>query len=113
MQEDGNHHPVSRPAVEISQNLSIEDEGQSLHIEISPFDGGRVKEHQEDPGDGEDDEEKAGDSAEAEGIGESKAMALHLRGKDMKEKIVVHHHGSLQVGIRYSGSEDGSPDRRL
>ncbi len=98
--------------MEISQNLSIEDEGQSLHVEISPFDGGRIEEHQEDTGNGENDEEKAGDSAEAEGIGESKAMALHLRGKDMEEEVVIHHHGSLQVRIRYSGSEDGSPDRR-
>ena len=69
--------------------------------------------HQEDTGDGEDDEEKAGDSAEAEGIGESKAMALHLRGKDMKEEVVIHYHRSLQVRIRYPGSENGSPDRRL
>ena len=69
--------------------------------------------HQEDTRDGENDEEKAGDSAEAEGIGELKAMVLHFRRKDMKEEVVIHHHGSLQVRIRYSGSEDGSPDHRL
>jgi hypothetical protein len=69
--------------------------------------------HQEDTGDGEDDEEKAGNSAEAERIGESKTMALHLRGKDMEEEVVIHHHGSLQVRIRYSGSEDGSPESRF
>jgi hypothetical protein len=40
-------------------------------------------------------------------------MALHLRGKDMEEEVVIHNHGSLQVRIRYSGSEDGSPDCRL
>jgi hypothetical protein len=69
--------------------------------------------HQEDTGDGEDDEEKARNSSETEGIGESKAMALHLRGKDMKEEVVIDYHGSLQVRIRYPSSENGSPDRRL
>ena len=52
---------------------------RALHIEVGPFDRRRIMKHQEDTGDGENDEEKAGDSAEAEGIGESKAMALHLR----------------------------------
>jgi len=69
--------------------------------------------HQEDTGDGEDDEEKARNSSETEGIGESKAMALHLRGKDMKEEVVIDYHGSFQIGIRYSGSENGSPKSRI
>jgi hypothetical protein len=113
VQEDRYYHPMRSPSMEVSQDLSIEDQGQSLHIEICPFDGGCVEEHQKDTRDGENDEEEAGDSAEAEGIGEPKAMALHLRGKDMEEEVMKHHHGSLQIRIRYSGSEDGSPDCRL
>ena len=69
--------------------------------------------HQQDTGDGEDDEEKARNSSETEGIGESKTMALHLRGKDMEEEVVIDHHGAFQIGIRYSGSEDGSPNGRI
>ena len=69
--------------------------------------------HQQDTRDGEDDEEKAGDSAEAEGIGELKAMALQLRRKDMEEEVVIHYHGSLQVRIRYSGSENRFPKSRI
>ncbi len=99
--------------MQVSQDLAVENEGETLHIEIGPFDRGGIMKHQENTGDGEDDEEKAGNSSEAEGIGESKAMALHLCGKDMKEEVVIDYHGSLQVRIRYPGSENGSPDRRL
>ena len=69
--------------------------------------------HQEDTGDGEDDEEKAGYSSEAEGIGESETMAFHLRREDMKEKVVKHQQGPFQVGIRYSSSENGFPNCRI
>ena len=69
--------------------------------------------HQKDARNSKDDKKEAGNTSQTEGIGESKAMALHLRGKDMEEEVVIHHHGSLQVRIWYSGSEDGSPDRRL
>jgi hypothetical protein len=51
--------------------------------------------HQEDTGDGEDDEEKAGDSSEAEGIGELKTMAFHLGREDMEEEVVKDDHRSF------------------
>ena len=66
--------------------------------------------HQEDSSDGEDDEEKARNASEAEGIGELEAMAFHLRREDMKEEVMVHHHGAFQIRIRYPRSEDGSPN---
>ena len=69
--------------------------------------------HQEDSSDGEDDEEKARNASEAEGIGELEAMAFHLRREDMEEEVVVHHHGSFQIGIRYPGPENGSPNGRI
>jgi len=37
-------------------------------------------------------------------------MAFHLRREDMKEEVVVHHHGAFQIGIRYARSEDGAPN---
>jgi hypothetical protein len=70
-------------------------------------------EHQENPGDGEDNEEETGDPTEAKGIGDSKTMTLHLHREDMEEEIVIHHHGSFQLRIRYTGPEDGAPYRRL
>jgi hypothetical protein len=48
--------------------------------------------HQKDTSDGEDDEEKAGDSSEAEGIGELKTMAFHLSREDMEEEVVKDDH---------------------
>ena len=66
--------------------------------------------HQEDTRDGENDEEKAGDSAEAEGIGELKAMALHLHREDVEEEVIVDQHGPFEVGIGQSRSEDRPPD---
>ena len=84
-----------------------------MHIEISPFDGRGIMEHQENASDGEDDEEKAGDPPQTESVGESESVTFHLHREDMEEKIVVHHHGSFQLRIRYSGSEDGAPYCRL
>jgi hypothetical protein len=52
-------------------------------------------EHQEDPGDGENDEEEARDSSETEGIGESKSMAFHLGWEDMEKEVVIDKHGSF------------------
>jgi hypothetical protein len=69
--------------------------------------------HQENTSDGEDDEEKAGNSSETEGIGESKTMAFHLRWKDVEEEVVIHYHGSFQIGIRYSSSKNGFPNCRI
>jgi len=45
--------------------------------------------HQENTGDGEDDEEQARNSSETEGIGESKTMAFHLGWEDMEEEVVI------------------------
>lgn len=84
-----------------------------MHIKVSSFDGGGVEKHQEDAGHREDDEEKAGDPAEAEGIGESEAMALYLCRKDMEEKVVKDQHRSLQIGIWNSCSKDGTPNCRF
>ena len=69
--------------------------------------------HEKNTGDGEDDEEEAGDSSQTEGIGESKTMAFHLRWEDMEEKIVKDYHGSFQIGIRNSGSKDRTPHYRV
>jgi hypothetical protein len=70
-------------------------------------------EHQEDPCDGEDDEKKAGNASQTERIGEPNAMPFDFCGKDMKEEVVIDEHGSLQIGVRYSGSEDRMPYRRI
>ena len=99
--------------MKISQDFSIEYESESLHIKIGPFNGRSIEKHQEDAGHGEDDEEEAGDSSEAEGVGEPEAMALHLCREEMEEKVVEDQHRSFQIGIRHSGSEDRSPDRRV
>jgi len=65
--------------------------------------------HQKNTGDGEDDEEETRDPSQAERISESKTMAFHLGREDMEKKVVIHHHGSFQIGIRHSSSEDRSP----
>jgi hypothetical protein len=101
---------MSGPSVKIPQDLSIEHKSQRLHVEVGPFDGRGIEEHEKNACHGEDDEEKARDSTKAKGIGESKAMTLHFGGKDMEEEVVVHDHRSFEVGIRYSGPEDGLPD---
>jgi hypothetical protein len=45
MQEDRDDHPMGSPTMQISQNFAIENQGQGLHIEVSPFNGGRIMEH--------------------------------------------------------------------
>ena len=69
--------------------------------------------HQEYASDRKNDEEEKGDSSQTEGIRETEAMALHLRWEDVEEKVVEHEHGSFQIGIGYSGSEDRTPHRRI
>jgi hypothetical protein len=66
-------------------------------------------EHQEYARDRKNDEEEKGDSSQAERISESKAMAFDLCREDVEKEVVVDQHGSFQIGIRYSSSEDGSP----
>ncbi len=109
VKKDGYHHPMGRPPMEVSQDLTIEDECQRLHIKIGSFNRRCIVEHKEDSGDGEDDEEEAGDPTEAKSIGESKTMPFYLGGKDMQKEIVVDEHGPFQIGIGYSGPEDRAP----
>jgi hypothetical protein len=52
-------------------------------------------EHQEYAGDRKNDEEEEGNSSQAEGIGEPKAVAFDFCGKDMKEEVVIDEHGPL------------------
>ena len=70
-------------------------------------------EHQEDACDRQNDEEETRNSPQAEGIGESEAMALDLSRENMEEEVVVDQHGPLQIRIRYPGPEDGAPHYRL
>ena len=65
--------------------------------------------HQKDARNSKYDKKEAGNASQTEGIGESKAMALHLRWEDVEEKVVEHQHRSLQIRIRYSSSENGPP----
>ena len=69
--------------------------------------------HQKDARNSKDDKKEAGNTSQTEGIGESKAMALHLRWEDVEEKVVEHQHGSFQLRIRYSGSKNRSPGFRI
>ncbi len=68
--------------------------------------------HQEYARDRKNDEEKKGDSSQTECIRKTEAVTFYLRREDMKEEVVIDEHGSLQIGVRYSGSEDRTPDRR-
>jgi hypothetical protein len=65
--------------------------------------------HQEDASDRKNDEEEKRDPPETKSITEAKAMGFHLHGKDMKEEVVKHQHGSFQIRIWYSSSENGPP----
>ncbi len=48
VQENGYHHSVGCPAVEVPQNLAIVNECKGLHVEICPFNGGGIVKHQQD-----------------------------------------------------------------
>ena len=69
--------------------------------------------HQKDTRNREDDEEQTGDSAQAERVRESKAVAFYLRREDMEEEVVIDEHGTLQIRIGDSGSENGTPYGRI
>jgi hypothetical protein len=69
--------------------------------------------HEENTGDGEDDEKKAGDSSKAECITEIEAVPLYLRREEMEEEVVANQQGSFQIRIRYSGPENGTPYSRI
>jgi hypothetical protein len=65
--------------------------------------------HQEYASDRKNDEEEKGDSSQAECIRETEAVTFYLRREDMEEEVVIHHHRSFQIRIRYSSSENGAP----
>jgi hypothetical protein len=69
--------------------------------------------HQEDTGDGKNDEEETGDPSEAKCIREADAVTLYLGREEMEEKVVIDQQGTLQVGVRHSGSENRSPQCRI
>ena len=92
MQKGEHHHSVRSPSVQVPQDLAIEDKGKGLHIEVGSFGRRRVMEHEEDAGDRQDDEEKAGNSTETERVGKSYTMSFHLHRKDVKEKVMIHEH---------------------
>jgi hypothetical protein len=69
--------------------------------------------HEEDASDCKNDEEEAGDSSQAKCIREVEAVTLYLGREDMEKKVVIDQQGTLQVGIRHSGSEDRAPHRRI
>jgi hypothetical protein len=69
--------------------------------------------HEEDASDCKNDEEEAGDSSQAKRIREAEAVTLYLGWEDMEEKVVIDQQGTLQVGIRNSGSENRAPHRRM
>jgi len=98
--------------MQISQNLAIENESQSLHIEVCPFNRRRIMKHQEYASDRENDEEQTGDPSQAECIRETEAVTFYLGREDMEEKVVIDQQGAFQVRIRYSSSEDRTPHRR-
>ena len=52
-------------------------------------------EHQQDPGDCEDDEEEARNPSQTEGIGEVETVAFHLHREDVKKEILIHDHGTF------------------
>jgi hypothetical protein len=96
--------------MQVSQDFAIGNEGQRLHVEVSPLNGRRIMKHQEDAGNGKNNEEETGNSSQAEGIRELQSMPFDLCRKNMKKEIVVDHHRPFQIGIRYPGSEDRAPN---
>ncbi len=69
--------------------------------------------HQEDASDSQNEKEKTGDSSKTECIGESETMAFHFHREDVKEEVMIHQHGSFEIRIGYSGSENGMPHGRI
>ena len=99
--------------MQISQNFAVENKRQCLHIEVGPFNGGCIMKHQQDTRDRENDEKEAGNSSQAECVGEAEAVALYLGREDVEEKVIIDQQGPLQVGIRHSRSEDRAPHCRV
>ncbi len=99
--------------MQISQNLAVENQSQSLHIKVGPLNGRRIVKHQKDASDRKDDEEEAGDSSQTECIREAEAVTLYLSREDMQKKVIIDQQGTLQVGIGHTGSEDRAPHCRI
>jgi len=113
VQKDCHDHRMCSPSMKVSQDLAVVHESEGLNVEVGPFDGRSIMKHQENTCYRQTDKEKAGNASQAECVRELKAMAFHLHGKDMKEKIVKHQHGPLQFRVGNAGSKDGSPNRRI
>ncbi len=97
--------------MQISQNLAIEDKGQSLHIEVCPLNRRRIMKHQEYTGDRKNNEKETRDPPQAERIRETEAVTFYLRREDVEEKVIIDQKGTFQIGIRHSSSEDRTPHR--
>src|SRR6266540_2884503 len=87
---------------------------------ILPQPGRRpVEEHQEDAGDGEQDEQEEREPAEAERVGQLQPVPLHLDGVQVVQHVVHHRQrpvpGRVAVAgpVDRAGPEDRPPDLRV
>src|SRR6266542_2089481 len=113
VQEHREDHQVGGPSVHISHELAEEHRGrQRLHVVVGELltQAGRwpVEEHQEDAGDGEQDEQEEGQPAQAERVGQLEAVPLHLHRVQVVQHVVHHGQGAVARGVAVAGAIDGA-----
>ena len=114
VQEDREHHEVRGPSVHISHERSERDRGlEVLHVRVGVGDRRPVEEHQEDAGDGQQDEQEERQAAEAQRVGDLHRVPLHLHRVKVVQHVVHDHVGTVTgaVGVALAEDRAGPEDR--
>ena len=106
MQPDRNDHQVRAPAVDFTHNT----EGDLLlhvhDIAVGIFNRRMVLEHQEDPGNGQDQKNKKGKPAHAPGVFDFDRVFRQARRVKVQKNAVEHNHRTLAFGLGDTRAED-------
>ena len=105
----GQHHQMGGPAVHVAHQQT-EGDGAFQGGDVVPCGHGvgAVEEHQEDAGDGQQDEQEEAETAEAEGVAHSHGVAFHLHGVEVIEDAVHDHIRAVAGAVGVASAEDGA-----
>ena len=115
VQEHGEHHEVRAPSMHVAHERAEPHRGlELLHVAPRERFGRPVEEHQEDAGDGEQDEQEEAQPAEAERVADLHRVPLHLHRVQVVQHVVHDHVGAVPgaVGVALPEDRPRPEDRR-
>ncbi len=113
VQPDRDHHGVRAPAVELAHDAERGRLAQVHDVDVGVLDRGPVVEHQQQPGDGLDQEQEERRASHAPGVAHPDARLLDLHRVQVEDHVAEHRQRALAVVGGDADPEDRLPHLRL